>query len=328
MNGGLTAYYYFSKDNRTEKRLKLSFWLFVLVLGTVLIVYWDQLRNLEHITALYYAAAGTYWEVLFRGFTFLGDNEGFILIVVLVYWCLNKSLGFWTMMVLLISGALNFIVKEVTGLTRPQIPGVYSPYNPAFPSGHTLCSLTIWGHLAVWFQHCTFWIFTLIIITMIGLSRLFLGYHFIGDVVGGVVMGCLFLAVYIKVWRSSINYVKSITFPIKLGFVLTLGFLSLLAVIYLPVTIDLVKVLGLFFGGCLGYLLEKENLNFRTEGTISQYILRMLLGGIVGAVIMVILLPVFSFNFLLIFIFHVLGSFWIFYLAPLVFVKIGIAKAD
>lgn len=328
MNGGLTANYYFSQDIKIEARLKKTFWLMILVLGAVLVIFWEQLRDLEHINFLYYAVAGTYWELFFRGFTFLGDNEGFILIVVLVYWCINKSLGFWTMMVLLLSGALNFIMKEVTGLPRPQIPGVYSPHNPAFPSGHTLCSLTIWGHLAVWFRHRVFWIGSLIVIIMVGISRLFLGYHFIGDVIGGVVVGCLFLAVYLKVWKLSISYVRGITFQIKLGLVIILGLLSFWAVIYLPLTSDLVMVLGLLFGGCLGYLLEKESLNFRTEGSIFQYIMRIFLGGIVGAVIMLILLPVFSHNALLSFLFHILGSFWIFYLAPLVFVKIGIAQTD
>ncbi len=52
---------------------------------------------------------------------FLGDNEGFILIIALVYWCINKSIGFWTMVVLLISDGINFAIKEITGLPRPSI---------------------------------------------------------------------------------------------------------------------------------------------------------------------------------------------------------------
>jgi len=327
MEGGVQVRHYFSPRYDREKKFHLAGWGMFLILAAVLLVYWEEFRNLEHIEALYFAVAGTAGEYIFRAITFLGDDEGFMLIIALVYWCFNKSIGFWALVALLVSAGVNFGIKEITDLPRPEISGIEHPDNPAFPSGHTMSSLVLWGYLAVSFQRRDFWIWTLIAVVMIGVSRLFLGYHFVGDVIGGLLLGYLFLALFFKAYYSWYHGATRLSFRVKMIAFFLGAVAALLAVVFLPFTADLLMVLGFLAGGCLGRVLEKETVGFSTEGNLLQYVLRMLLGALGIALVIGVLLPLLSYHVAVEFFLFALATFWAFYLAPLLFVKLKLCKS-
>jgi len=313
---------FFSLDRKVEKTFRLGCWAVFLLLLAVLVVFWEELRNPAHVEAMYHAVAGTGREQFFRAVTFLGDDEGFMLIVVLVHWCINKSVGFWTMVALLVSGGINFTVKEIAGLPRPDIAGVVQPDNPAFPSGHTFSSLTTWGHLAARFRRPDFWVISIFIVLLIGLSRLFLGFHFPGDVLGGLVMGYLFLLLFFKLWIVLVPVVEGWSFATRLVFVLAGIFLAAMAVTVFPLLADLIMILGFLAGGSLGYVLERQTVGFIARGSLLQHLCKMLLGGTGLALVVMLLVPAVEGSNTFTFLSFSLASFWAFYLAPLLFVRL------
>jgi membrane-associated phospholipid phosphatase len=67
-----------------------------------------------------------------------------------------------------------------------------------FPSGHVSGSVAIWGGLAVLFRKRWLTWFAALFVCLVALTRLYLGVHFLGDVLGGAVLGGLML---LLAWR-------------------------------------------------------------------------------------------------------------------------------
>jgi len=63
-----------------------------------------------------------------------------------------------------------------------------------FPSGHVSGSIAIWGGLAVLFRSRRLAWLALFFISLIAFSRMYLGVHFLGDILGGVLLGILMLS--------------------------------------------------------------------------------------------------------------------------------------
>jgi undecaprenyl-diphosphatase len=92
---------------------------------------------------------------------------------------------------------------------RPQLAWSHVLPDYSFPSGHTMNSVAFYGALAivVWSISGRRWgIATLIaaavLSTLIGISRIYLGYHYFTDVLGGVLAGVSWLLITLAVFRT------------------------------------------------------------------------------------------------------------------------------
>ena len=318
---------YFSSDPRKEARWIILLWLLTFSSIAILALAWVLTRSTELIMTLN-SVLNRPLELFFRVFTFLGDDQFFMIFFSVLIWCVNKSLGFWGAFILLTSATYSNLIKDITMLPRPPLEGVtHPPGSYAFPSGHTLTAVTVWPYLAVRLKSRAFWIWSIVAVLMIGLSRLMLGYHYLGDVIGGFAFGIPFLLVFL--WAGNLIYkngwVKSYSTPLLLF--LSLG-LPLLLVALLPGA-DPPKVLGFLSGASFGYLLEKEKVNSSLKTILHFQVLKVLVGLIVlFAIIFGLssLLP--SAKPFLGFIRYGLGGLWVTLIAPILFIYLGLAKRN
>ncbi len=65
-----------------------------------------------------------------------------------------------------------------------------------FPSGHSSMSVAFWGSISSFFKKIWVWIIATIMIIFIPLSRMYLGRHFLADVMGGMLLGFLVLMIF------------------------------------------------------------------------------------------------------------------------------------
>lgn len=117
------------------------------------------------------------------------------------------------MMVIAAAGSLIFtgVGKTVVGRARPPLALAVPPYEyaPSFPSGHTLNSTVIALMLAylAWWLSGSLWVRVVCPVlgaawaAAMGLSRVYLGHHWITDVIFGWLFGLAWLALLITVHR-------------------------------------------------------------------------------------------------------------------------------
>lgn len=109
-----------------------------------------------------------------------------------------RSLWHW-LLALLFPFSLVHILKVIFEVSRPPLlPALNQSF--AFPSGHATLALTVYGFLAVMLareiapkHRILLYTGALIIITSIAFSRLYLGAHWLSDVIGGLLLGLAWL---------------------------------------------------------------------------------------------------------------------------------------
>ncbi len=138
-------------------------------------------------------------------FTFLGKHDFLIPanLILIAYFLLRKRKWYSIKIpaIALSSLGLMFVLKNLFNRPRPDIPLLYEASGLSFPSGHALMSVTFYGlmiyiihqmvkHTAIKWAAITFLILLIIII---GFSRIYLRVHYTTDVIAGFCVGFLWL---------------------------------------------------------------------------------------------------------------------------------------
>jgi membrane-associated phospholipid phosphatase len=139
--------------------------------------------------------------------TVLGNESFYMVIPPVLYWCYEKKRALKIIVIFLASSAVNDICKDLGHMPRPDaarlLPGIrelniaYKPHGPGFPSGHTQGAMAFWGSMLWYFRHPAIMALCILMILLIPYSRLYLAVHFLGDVVGGYLIGIAVLLVMI-----------------------------------------------------------------------------------------------------------------------------------
>lgn len=206
--------------------LFIAGWAFLGVLQDILAK--DPLVVADQAVYHFFKSLRTAWgDSVFIAITELGDSfvnlslAGTVLIVLLVKRC-YRTAGFWVLTAL--GGLLGVqLLKWAIHLPRPV--AIYhgaSAYG--FPSGHTTMSVILYGFLAILLARKLSGVWrwglfsgVLFISFVIGFSRLYLGAHWLSDVLGGYFIGTSWTAFMGIAWLKAAdekvpNRLLSLTF--------------------------------------------------------------------------------------------------------------------
>lgn len=250
----------------------------------------EILRNIQSI-------ANPFLDFLFQLITICGEQIVLISIISIIYWALDKKFGEYIAYSVLTSVLLNNTIKDIFKMKRPigeegirtlreQTATGYS-----FPSGHTQGASSFYGAMAIYLKKRVMYIIATVMIILIGFSRLYLGVHYPKDVIVGGILGVLTSLICYKLYNRVENkmLLYVITFAI---FIPALTFAH---------SADFIKGMGTYLGFIIGIYIEKKYVNFSTEGSTGNKIIRVLLGIVILLVLQLglkVLLPsgtIFSF---------------------------------
>ena len=219
-------------------------------------------------------------NAFFKAITHLGSEQIIIVMVAVVYWSVSKPIGKGLAFCYLTSSFLNLNLKFAFKMLRPgEIPHVMGgpgpdigsrihpmlmEFTPSWPSNHAQGVAPSWGYIAWFLKKKWLWVVAVVLMILIGYSRLYLGVHFPQDVISGWLIGIIFTIAWIaleKWWREFL-------FKISLDLQVTALTLIPVIILYFRQLEGLDAVLGAFSGLGLGFILENRILKFDVSGSI------------------------------------------------------------
>ena len=248
---------------------------------------------------------GSWLKTPMEIFSFFGTEYFFLLLLPLIYWCVEASLGLKVGIILLLSTTVNDALKMAFHGPRPywvspDVLGYASETSFGAPSGHAQIAVGVWGMLAARLRKGWGWLIAVLVILLIGISRLYLGVHFPLDVISGWLIGALLLWLVLRFWKPVTAWVKDLSTgrQILAAFLASLLFvlLCLIPFLWLKTTnwqppqawaqfatqaISMgggLTTAGTFFGLLAGLAWLKRQGGFSAAGSLGQRALRFVLG--------------------------------------------------
>ena len=303
-----------------------------------------------------------------RMFTFLGDEEFYLLIMPFLVWSVDYTIGMRLGIMLMLSGTMNSYLKVAIGQPRPywistEIKNLAAPMDSfGLPSGHSQNAASVFGLLVPSIRKKWLKILLIITIFMVAFSRLFLGVHSITDILLGLGIGGLLLLVFICV-ETWIGAFFSQRQPLTQVFLVLVVSLLLLASGVLittfckrtpipdlwmenfrfahpleemePYSVEgLITTTATLFGLAAGYIFLRSNGGYQAaQGKIWQHFIRFMVG--VAGILLIWsgLGDLFPSNadflsYALRYLRYALIGFWITGFAPLIFIKTKLAQRN
>ena len=136
----------------------------------------------------------SFLNVLFQGITVLGEETLIILLVVALWFAVDKKLAQQVFFLTATSLSVNGIVKNFAQVPRPHTKGIScvradTATGYSFPSGHTQGFATWSSFFVIKLKKLWLRILVSVLIVLVAFSRLYLGAHYPSDVIVAVVLG-------------------------------------------------------------------------------------------------------------------------------------------
>ncbi len=236
-------------------------------------------------------------DVFMSLITMLGEETVFIALAIIVFWCVDKTKGYFLITVGFLGTVINQFLKVLFRVPRPWVKDpnftiVESAREAAtgysFPSGHTQSAVGSFGAVARTTKKNWLRIVCIIIIVLVPISRMYLGVHTLLDVgVSFLIATGLVLGLYPLIKLSD---KKPCIIPIILSSSIVIATIAYIFIKVYPFPADadiiniahgaesVVKLLGASVGVLLAYFIEKKYVKFETSGHIVTQIIKIVIG--------------------------------------------------
>lgn len=152
---------------------------------------------------------------IMKGFTHIGDSVTVITIciVLLAIPEIRRTVALPVSMAVVLSTMVNTLLKHIFVRSRPDIFHLISETGYSFPSGHAMNNAALYTMLTLLiFRYIQTKSLKIILITiciaqpmLIGLSRVYLGVHYAGDILGGWMFGFALSMFIYFIWDKSLE---------------------------------------------------------------------------------------------------------------------------
>jgi glycerophosphoryl diester phosphodiesterase len=225
--------------------------------------------------------------LIFKAFSALGYGGFLFLFMPLGYWILSKNIfarvGLW----LLLSALLNAYLKELFQDPRPdplfQLDAAVGQ-SYGFPSGHAQIAIVIWFWIAWEVRKTWMWILSSILVAGICFSRLYLGVHDMGDVLGGIGIGLCSLLIFIIVTTKRFEWWRK---PQPLWQIVAIAIIEVFFFLTWPGKLSpgITGYGALLMGFWIGVIIERERIFFQKHPDWW----RVIASGVIGVILFVAL---------------------------------------
>ena len=142
---------------------------------------------------------------LLLAITVLGEETAFLMIGLVVFWCIGKRQGYYLMTVGLAGTVSSQLMKIICRVPRPWVlDGNFTILEAAregaggysFPSGHTQTAVGTFGSIVVFARKKWIAIACVVLAALVGFSRMYIGVHTPADVLAGALLSIVLIALF------------------------------------------------------------------------------------------------------------------------------------
>lgn len=238
----------------------------------------------------------TFLDFFFKFCTLFGEEVVLIIVLGFVYWCYDKKKGEQLGLIVFISVGINSVFKLLVMRNRPFVvdstienlkPSTSTSYS--FPSGHTQTAAT--SFFSVYYLIKKNWLLTvaIVITVLVAISRMYIGVHYLTDVLAGAAIGIL-LSYGLSKYLAKFNDYKKL-YAILLILV-NVALIGVFVIYYIRNTVSgvvdasqfffdtesITKMFGTITGFIFAIAYEKKYVNFSHNKSIKNNVIRLVLG--------------------------------------------------
>lgn len=229
--------------------------------------------------------------------TAFGEETVFMLIAMLVLWCVDKYEGYYILFVGFIGTQINQLLKVCFRIDRPWVRDEnFKPVEGAieeatgysFPSGHTQSSVGTFGALARWNKNKALRIICIILCVLVPFSRMYLGVHTPLDVLTSAVIALTLVFVLYPLIRRYASSPKGMRIMFLIMALWSIGQVLFMELYNFPESADAVqlfsglknayKMLGAVLGVMVVYELDIRYIKFETKAVWWAQLIKLVLG--------------------------------------------------
>ena len=236
-----------------------------------------------------------FFDKFFEYVTMLGEEVALLLVVMLFYWCINKRQGFFMLYLGLLGGGISSFLKLIFRIPRPWIKDSNFTIVEAarenatgysFPSGHTQNAASYMGAIFMFTKNKAAKILSVLLMLLVGLSRMYLGVHTPMDVGVALILGFILMFIFYPFFskrEDKIHWAFAFLIAALTAAVLYVEFYKF------PADVDAYNLmsgkqnayltLGAGLGMVISYYVDKKYIQFETKALWWVQILK-LIGGI------------------------------------------------
>lgn len=172
-------------------------------------------------------------DAFFSAVTYFGDELAFMALALLIFWCVDKRMGYYCFTVGLFGTLANQALKITCRVPRPWVldpdftiveSARAAATGYSFPSGHTQNAVGTFGAVGLlsgrrWVKYACF-----ALVLLVPFSRMYLGVHTPLDVGVAFLMAVILLAALYPVFRSEARTKKAMPYLLALGILAAIAF--------------------------------------------------------------------------------------------------------
>jgi membrane-associated phospholipid phosphatase len=267
----------------------------------------------EELLKIIQGFANPFFDLYFGVLTSAGNTLPIIIILILLYYTINKEYSLRFAILLIFSAHFNIIAKIFFHNPRPYLHDtsfrvttdifghqtIWGANGYSFPSGHSQTQGTVWSYIFSKYRNYQIMIIGIILLISIPISRCYLGVHWPSDILFGVIFGAFLTLIFLYLDKNYSEKVIQLddSKKILLGMIgsiglLIFGFIALIIGSLFPFNstislidphvwneADLGTYPGMLAGVVIGQVLERKYVNFEIKRDQSIIILiRVIIG--------------------------------------------------
>lgn len=214
---------------------------------------------------------------VFNTISFLGEEYVYILILAIVYFGISQKKGEFLAFILFFTGVFNTWIKGIFAADRPfeKYPNDVVNLRPetspghSFPSGHTQNFTAFLTSIAILLKKKRYLIIMAILVVLMAISRMYLGVHFLEDVIVAIVLGLV--TAYVG------NYFFTKYYDKRLKVYCVIGIIGLLSVVFIQDE-SFLKALGYYLGFVGAMYFNDYVIKYTFSPAIKKRLARVVVG--------------------------------------------------